>query len=102
MMVYTVSYFPKDSNVPNGVYSVHSSVHSAIKSITNYCEEYDEDIIDIDYNMYNQTYYTTKGFYLVERFKIDDEDNEENEDEPADIDTDFMFNPFLGCFDEDC
>lgn len=103
MKVYTVSYFTQNESAPDGVYDVVSSTKNALKRIVAYCEEYDEDIIDIDCSLNVSKYYTTKGIYLIESFNLDEdcEDNEA-ETEPPDIDTDFMFNPFTGCFDEDC
>lgn len=103
MKIYTVSYFPQDSDIPNGVYDVVSSVTNALKRIVHYCEVYLEDIIDVEHDSNVQKYYTNKGIYLIEQFTLDEDCEDENEDdEPTDIDTDFMFNPFLGCFDEDC
>ena len=76
MKLYTVSYFSNgEREASDGVYDVCSSMKNALKRITAYTEEYDEQIIDASVNIEAVSYqvYTDKGMYIIETFILDEE-----------------------------
>lgn len=101
MRIYVLSYNGCDGFMQRaeGALGVFDSLERAQHAIDKNCDFYKETQIDYDTDMTTWHYFTNKGTYTIERFELN-EDGFEDEDEddyiPDDVDETF-YDPYAGC-----
>lgn len=72
MKVYVLSWFSADEKIEDGVYGAYSSLERAKRAMNEYANDFNETILDTDYNVDEWFFFTDKGTYEIKAMFLDD------------------------------
>lgn len=77
MKVYVLSWFSADEKIEDGVYGAYSSLERAERAMNEYANDFNETILDTDYDVDKCDvdkwfFFTDKGTYEIKAMFLDD------------------------------